>query len=152
MSITAPHRILVVSNETAEGALLYRTIRDRADGRHAEVLVVAPALNSRLRHWTSDCDTAIEAAAVRVKRCLDRLAAAGVDAAGRVGDADPLQAIADAVTWFAADELIIVTHPEERSNWLAHDLPRRALQRFGLPTTHLIVDRARDLAPVAAHQ
>jgi len=51
-------RILIVANETIEGTRLRRAIRSQAAGAAAEVLVVAPALNSRLRHWLSDEDEA----------------------------------------------------------------------------------------------
>ncbi len=144
------HRILIIANETAEGAILRRTISDRTRTSGAEILVVAPALNSRLRHWTSDCDAARDAAAARLNRCLEGLLGAGVEALGRVGDADPLQAIADALSWFAADELIVVTHPEGRSNWLARDLVGRAVRRFGLPTAHLVVDGAAEMEFVSS--
>ena len=67
---------------------------------------------------------------------------------GWVGDADPLQAIADALVVFGADELLIATHPEERSNWLAHDLVGRACARFSLPVVHLVVEDAGARRPV----
>ncbi len=47
-------RILVVANETVEGPVLRQVIRSRVAGDDAEVLVIAPALNARLRHWFSD--------------------------------------------------------------------------------------------------
>jgi hypothetical protein len=65
-------RILVVANETVDGAVLSETVRARA-GDGGQVLVVAPALNSRLRHWTSDEDDARAVAAARVRHCLERL-------------------------------------------------------------------------------
>ena len=139
------HRLLVVANETVEGTVLVETIRDIALSRDAEVLVVAPALNSRLRHWMSDSDDAESAARQRLDNTLWRLNAAGVRADGRVGDADPLRAIEDALSLFEADEIVIGTHPEERSNWLAHDLVARACARFDLPVAHVVVD-------VATHQ
>src|SRR6266545_1889683 len=71
----------------------------------AEVLVIAPALNSRLRHWLSDDDAARRYAAERAEACVDRLESLGVRARGRIGDADPLQPIADALPTFAADEI-----------------------------------------------
>ena len=37
------------------------------------VMVVAPAVNSRLRHWLSDDDGARRTAAERLAACLDRL-------------------------------------------------------------------------------
>jgi GABA permease len=67
-----------------------------------------------------------------------------------VGDADPLQAIADGLAVFDPDELIIATHPEGDSNWLEHDLVERAEAAFALPVTHVVVPATgRDL-PLAA--
>ena len=102
-------RILVVANETVTGDVLHAVVRSRAaaDGR-VEVLVVAPALNSRLRHWISDVDGARRGAEQRLQLCLDRLAVLGLDAKGLVGDSDPLQAIEDSLKLFAADEIIIL--------------------------------------------
>jgi len=136
-------RILVISNETVTGTVLHQAIRFRAHNVSGEVLVVAPALNSRLRHWMSDVDGARRAAEERLKTCLERLDAAGVRACGEIGDGDPLQAIADALSVFAAEEIIIATHPEERSHWLAHDLVGRARSRFSQPVLHIVVDVAR---------
>jgi hypothetical protein len=143
-------RLLVVSNETVEASILHDTIMARANA--TEVAIVAPALNTRLRHWFSDEDPARHAAAARLARCVSALAEAGVRVDGRVGDADPIQAIADALSEFPADELLIVTHPEERSNWLAHDLVPRACARFALPVLHLVVEgiAARPAILVAA--
>ena len=73
----------------------------------ADVLVIAPALNSRLRHWLSDEDTARRGAEERAIEWVDRLERHGVHAEGRIGDADPLLAIADALRTFAADEIVI---------------------------------------------
>src|SRR4051795_8532000 len=115
-------RILAIANETVEGDGLHQLIVRHAAGRPTDVIVVAPALNSRLRHWCSDEDRARECAEDRLYRTLERLDEAGVSAYGWVGDADPLDAIADALAIFEADQLIVATHPEHRSNWLAHDV------------------------------
>jgi hypothetical protein len=145
-----PHRLLVIANETIEGQALHDEVRARAAVPRAEVLVVAPALNSRLRHWMSDSDAARRAAEDRLIACLERLERAGVHATGWVGDSDPMVAIADALSVFGVDEMIVATHPEERSNWLAHDLVRRARERFELPVVHVVVDLARHRDYVAA--
>jgi hypothetical protein len=85
----AGRRILVISNETVEGAVLHEAIRFRAHNVEGEVLVVAPALNSRARHWMSETDDTRAAARRRLDRSVERLAAAGVrahvvvDVAGR---------------------------------------------------------------------
>jgi hypothetical protein len=132
------NRILVVANETVESELLAHAIRAK---EASQVLIVAPALNGRVRHWTSDDDDAHAAADERLRRSLDRLAASGIPANGMVGDADPLQAAADALRVFPAEELVVATHPEGRSNWLARGVVERARRRFGLPVVHLVVDR-----------
>src|SRR5438128_2132857 len=134
------HHLLIVANETVEGQALVDTVRAIALSADADVLVVAPALNSRLRHWMSDSDGARRAAEERLAGCLARLEDAGVRATGHVGDADPMLAIEDALHGFPADELIIGTHPEQRSNWLAHDLVGRACEHYGLPVVHVVVD------------
>jgi GNAT superfamily N-acetyltransferase len=103
------------------------------------VLVVAPALNTRLRYWASDTRQAQQAAEERVRNCVARLHEAGVDAGGRIGDENPLIAIGDALRFFPADEIIISTHPEHRSNWLARRLVARAA-RFRLPVFHIVAD------------
>jgi len=71
--------------------------------------------------------------------------AAGVPARGAVGDADPVVAIEDALRTFAADELVIATHPPGRSNWLERGLVERA-ERFALPITHVVSDYGLDAA------
>jgi GABA permease len=147
-----PRRILVVANETVAGEALADEVRTRA-GNGTEVLVVCPALNSRLRHWVSDEDSARVRAQARLQASLERLAESGVEAQGRVGDGDPLQAIADALREFDADEIVISTHPPERSHWLARNITDRAQRLFALPVTHVVVDLEADAtlrAPAAA--
>jgi hypothetical protein len=140
----AGHRILVVANETVGGRELQEAIRERSEGRPAEILVVAPALNSPLKHWVSDEDGARSAAQERLDASLGRLAAAGIRASGEVGDAQPLQAIEDALRTFRADEIIISTHPEGRSNWLEQGFVAKARDRFGVTVTHVVVDLAAE--------
>jgi hypothetical protein len=133
-------RILVIANETVGGEKLREEIRRRAEGYREHVLVVCPALNSPLRHWASDEDNARAQAQKRLDASIGRLAAAGVDATGEVGDAEPLQAIEDALRTFGADEIILSTHPEGRSNWLEKGVVTRARERFAVPITHVVVD------------
>ena len=106
---------------------------------NGNVLVVAPALNSWLRRWASDDDRARCLAAKRVRAYLERFELGGVHAEGRVGDPDPLLAIADALTTFPADEILIVGGAQ------AEKLALRARTRFSLPTS-----RAREPLSLAA--
>jgi hypothetical protein len=138
-------RILMVANETVDGGALHEVIGLQADGEpRAEVLVIAPALNSRLRHWLSDEDEARRGAGLRLAASLEHLSAAGIEAEGLVGDADPLQAITDALHEFGAHEIVIATHPERRSHWLTRDLVGRARRRFAQPIVHVVVEPSED--------
>jgi hypothetical protein len=134
------HRVLVVANETVAGRTLHDAVRQATDGRPSRVLVVSPALNSPLRHFVSDEDGARKAAQQRLDSSLHALGDEGIEASGEVGDADPLQAIEDSLRTFGADEIIISTHPEGRSNWLEKGVVDSARQRFTVPITHVVVD------------
>jgi hypothetical protein len=134
------HRILVIANETVGGEELLSILRRKSEGVREEVLVVCPALNSAVRHWASDEDAARAAAQQRLDASLGQLRGYGVAASGSVGDGDPLQAIEDALRTFGADEIVISTHPEGRSNWLERNVVGAAKERFDVPITHVVVD------------
>ncbi len=142
----AAHRILVVANETVAGRELLDDLRERGAGRDAEVLVVAPALNTRLHHLFADVDHARELAEQRLAGSIEALRAEGIEARGAIGDGDPVRAIEDALFEFDADEIVISTHPVERSNWLEKKTVERAREKFGIPITHVVVDLGRDWA------
>ena len=133
-------RILVVANETLRGRVLEEEVCRKCAGAKTQVLVVAPALTDPVRHWVSDIDPAREAASKRLGETLARLRELGIEARGEIGDPDPLQAIEDALRTFGADEIIISTHPEGRSNWLERGVVEAAKQRFALPIHHVVVD------------
>jgi hypothetical protein len=135
-------RLLVVANETVGGAELLAELKKHAKGGKTDVLVVSPALNSPLKHWVSDEDGARVKASERLDASLEAMRAAGMTAHGEIGDADPLQAIEDALRTFAPDELVISTHPPGRSHWLERDVVEHAKERFDLPVTHVVVDLA----------
>jgi hypothetical protein len=135
------HRILVVANQTVGGRALLEEIRNRARGRECEILVVTPALTkSQLQHWVSDVDEALEEADLRRERSVRTIEQAGYRVTGEVGDPNPNLAIESALLRFPADELIISTHPPERSRWLERGVVQRARRDIELPITHVIVD------------
>jgi GABA permease len=138
----------VIANETVEGSELLNELAHKAEGVDERVLVVTPALNTPLKHWTSDEDGAREDAQTRLERSLKVMRERGIDVEGQIGDGDPLQAIEDAIRTFAPDELVISTHPPERSHWLEHGIVESARERFALPVTHVIVTgKASETAP-----
>ncbi len=140
-------RVLVVANETVEGEELLSTISTLALSDKTQFLVVCPALNSRLKTYTSDEDPAREAAQQRLDDTLARLAAVGIDARGEVGDGDPLVAIDDAVRTFGPNEIVISTHPPGRSNWLERGVVESVRARYDVPVTHVVVDLKAQQTP-----
>jgi GABA permease len=135
------HRILVVANQTVGGKALLGEIRNRARGRESEILVVTPALTkSQIQHWTSDVDEALMEADRRREQSVQAIESAGLRASSEVGDSDPNLAIESALLRFPADELIISTHPPDRSRWLERGVVDRARRDIDLPITHVIVD------------
>jgi hypothetical protein len=137
-------RILVVANETLSGRALREEIEHRAGDEPTELRVVCPALNTKIKHWTSDEDQARSDAQSRLDGILDMLEREGFTATGDIGEDDPIQAMEDALRLFPADEAIISTHPLGRSNWLERDVVRRARERVPIPVTHVVVDLARE--------
>ena len=130
-------KILAITAEPISGEAL----KGAVDADDAEVLVVAPALNTKTRFWLSDPDPAIERAEDVAKETEERMEEDGVDAVGETGESDPLLAIQDALATFAADEIVLVTHPEGRRNWLEDGVVGDAQERFDVPVRHLVIDR-----------
>jgi hypothetical protein len=142
---TDVHRLLVVANETVEGRELLEEIARKTRGRRAEVMVVAPALvSSRIKGALGDVDEAVEQARERLRRSVEEIRKLGVEVSGEVGDSDPNLAIRDALALFPANEVIIATHPPERSAWLEKDVVERARSEIAQPITHVVVDLAAD--------
>ena len=131
-------RLLVIANETVCGEALLSEIRKRCRDRDCEILVVTPALvGSRAAHWASDVDEAVE---LPVSGWSSRSSArASACGRGQIGDPDPRVAIEYALGVFPADEIIVSTHPPERSHWLKEGVVERARNEIDLPVTHVVV-------------
>jgi hypothetical protein len=134
-----PKRILALVSEPVSGEALERAVGPE-QAQNAEVLVVAPALNTRTRFLFSDPDPAIERAEEVQEETVERMVEEGVDAAGDTGESDPLQAIDDALQTFEADEIVLFTHPGGQRNWLEEGLVEEAEDRFDRPVRHLVVE------------
>jgi len=145
-----PRRILVIANETCAARGVVEEVRYRG-GPGAEVMIVAPALaRSRLEHWlASDSERRRADALRRLDASVAAFTAAGIPAQGALGDADPLQALDDAIRTVDPDEVIISTHPPQRSNWLERQVVSRARERYQLPITHVVVDLELEAAASA---
>jgi hypothetical protein len=133
-------RVLALVAEPVSGQALKEAIgSERAEA--AEVLVVAPALTSRFRFWTSDSDDAIARAEQVAQESVERMGEEGVSAVGDTGESDPLLAVQDALQTFEADEIVLFTHPTGQRNWAEEGVVEEAERRFAQPVRHLLIER-----------
>src|ERR687885_2760998 len=134
-----PKKILALVSEPISADALRSAVGPEA-ADDAEVLVVAPALNSKRRFFLADPDPAIERAEAVQEETVERLDEEGIDAAGDTGEEDPLLALQDALTTFDADEVVLFTHAGGKQNWLEDGLVDEAGSRFDVPVRHLEVE------------
>jgi hypothetical protein len=131
--------LLVVANETVDG----RTLRDAltARGDALQVTVVSP-VNEPQRGYVVYTDTRRASAQRRLERALGHLREAGVPADGYVVEADPAAAVRDALATLEppVDEVLVSTHPQEKSGWLRRGVLDRIRSAAGpVPVEHLVV-------------
>jgi hypothetical protein len=134
-----PKKILALVAEPVSADAL-RSAVGEDDANSAEVLVVAPALNTKTRFFFADPDPAIDRADAVQEETVERLSEGGIDAAGDTGEEDPLLALQDALVSYDADEIVLFTHAGGKQNWLEDGLVERAKERFDAPVRHMIVD------------
>lgn len=91
----------------------------RAEADKGGLLVLAPAQISRLDRWAGD----IEKARFEAQRVLTvsvaTLAAAGIEAEGRVGDGDLVLATEDVLRTYAATEVVVVAAEGDQEKEIA---------------------------------
>jgi hypothetical protein len=134
-----PKKILALVAEPVSADALRSAVGEE-DADSAEVLVVAPALNSKKRFFLADPDPAIARAEEVQEETVERLAEGGIDAAGDTGEEDPLLALQDALVTYDADEIVVFTHAGGKQNWLEEGLVEQAKERFDAPVRHMVVD------------
>ena len=133
-------KLLVLTPEPVDSDLVRAAVGDEAEG--AEVLVVSPATNqSKLAFWVSDPDEAIAEAENAQQETVERLEEAGIDAAGDTGESEPAVALQDALATFAADRIVVFSHPDGDLDY-REDKGIAALEtRYGIPVTHAEIGR-----------
>ena len=137
-----PRRALVVVNERVAGSELRESLLGHLEEEIGPVFVVAPALpGSGLKYVLGDVDDAIPPAQDRLRRTLEELREAGIDATGEVGDSDPIQAISDEIVKFEPDQVLIVAHRDEDGEFAERGLLEQAQRDLDLPVTEIVVDR-----------
>lgn len=132
-------RVLIVANDDiADGDVASVLGPEEPDAR-LEVLVVTPSLNSWSGRLVADADSARRDAESRLNHSVAAIRRAGFAASGVVGDADPLLALDDALTVFAADEVVIASAAARADGWLGIKLVERARAWCGLPVRYAAV-------------
>jgi hypothetical protein len=139
-----PRHVLVVANETVVGRDLIEAVRRRAAEGDVRVTVIAP-VNVPSEGYVVYQDTRRAAAGRRLDRSLALLREAGIPAHGLVVEADPVNATRDAIVTAEPDEIVVSTHPEEKSGWLRRHVVDRIRSVAGdLPVEHVVVDLDRE--------
>ena len=135
-------RVLVVVDQPCTAPDLCASVRGYVGADRVDALVIAPAHGSPDTQWYVDEDAARADATHRLRACVDCLAGDGLRASGQLSDPDPVQAIADALYEFPADEILIVTAPQRPSNWLRKNVIDRARRRFEQQIAHVVMPAA----------
>jgi len=135
--------LLVVANETVTGGRLIDAIEQRrAAAGELRVTVVAP-VNQPERSYVVYQDTRRASAGRRLEKTLNMLHGEGIAAHGLVVEADPVTAVRDALQQLEPpiDEIIIATHPQQKSGWLRRNVVDRIRSAAGdVPVEHVVVD------------
>ncbi len=123
---------LIVANRTLASPELASAIEQRMTDEAARFRIVVPATPTRsLGTW--DEDESREAAQERLDALLRSVRALGAEATGEIGAPDPVDAVADALRSWPADEVIVSTLPPGISRWLGSEVPDRIADVARLP-------------------
>ncbi len=133
--------ILIVAYQTAGEPHLLDLVRDRIAEGPCQFRLVVPAMPPT-HHLTWTEGEARSLADERMQEALTSLRLTGAIVDGEIGDANPLEAVADALLSRRYDEIVVSTLPHGMSRWLKQDLPHRIQRRFGLPVTQIVAEPA----------
>ncbi len=126
--------VLVISSVERPETVL----REALGGDVDELKVVIPAVKQSRLQWLTNADDDAREEAEDAAAAIDEATSDAV--AAEAGDADPLQAAEDALADFEADELVVVTRPDEEATWLEEGRAADIERRFPtLEVTRLVV-------------
>jgi hypothetical protein len=144
-----PRHVLVVANETVAGKSLIDALDRRAKEGPLRVTVLAPVTPPRDGYLVYET-TRRTSARRRLDKTLDLLREHGIPADGFVVETDPVEAVRDAFNQLEPppDEIVVSTHPEERSGWMRRNVVDRIRSAAGdIPVEHVVVDLSREGGP-----
>jgi hypothetical protein len=144
---------LVIANETAASRSLLDALRDK-DAAETRFTVIAP-VNEPNQGYVVYEDTRRASAGRRLEKTLRSLRDAGFSAQGFVVETGPVQAVKDAVAQLEprVDEIVVSTHPEERSGWMRRNVLGDITRAAGtIPVRHVVArddDEQRNVLVIA---
>ena len=140
--MTWKRSFLVVANVTATSDELLAALKARAPASFTLVIPATPFAGGRA------------AAAAKLEEALEQLRAAGLEAEGSVGNADPILAVTDVWDPKKYDEIVVSTLPMRFSKWLHAGLPDRIARLTDCSVTHIVSEPPKpehEAAPPPAH-
>jgi hypothetical protein len=120
---------LVVASQTVGGSPLIRRLKEKAADTPHRFTVVSPQTGGETDLGAHE----------RLAEVLARLDAEGLEAVGQVTHPDPFTSVQNALQFYAIDEIVISTFPDERSGWLRADLVGRVERSTSKPVEHIEV-------------
>jgi hypothetical protein len=136
--------VLVIANETAASGTLIDKLEQTAAEGDPLVTVIAP-VNQPSEGYVVYQDTRRASAGRRLDRTLETLHRGKIRATGMVVETDPVAAVKDALAQLEppVTEVIVSTHPKERSGWLRGNVVERIRKAAGeLPVAHVVAVEA----------
>jgi hypothetical protein len=126
-------KVLVISTVSRSAAAL----REALGGEIDELRVVVPVVRQSRLQWLANADDEArdqaEEAAAQLGRALP-----SKETESTAGDSDPVLAVEDALREFAADEVVVVTRPDEEASWLEEGKGREIAEKIhGVTVTQL---------------
>jgi nucleotide-binding universal stress UspA family protein len=136
----AIHRLLFVSDAAvADVNELPPAVRATIDAA-IEVYIVTPTLPGRLAWLADDVDRFRHHADERLDTVLSHMHSIGTRASGTAARGPLMTVIADAVTEYQPDHILIALRVSEHANWQERRLIEHIEKRFRLPVTTFAVD------------
>jgi hypothetical protein len=151
--VSDERHLLVIANETVAGRSLIEAIERRRKDGPVRVTVITPVNQPREGYVVYE-DTRRAAAGRRLEKTLEALRSAGIPASGHVVETDPVAATRDAIATLEPppDEIVVSTHPQQRSGWLRKNVVERIKDAAGgLPVEHVVVDLTEERADAEAN-
>jgi hypothetical protein len=135
--------VLVVANETVAGRGLIDAVKEKAAEQDVELVTVLAPVSAPRAGYVVYEDTRRAAAGRRLDRTLAALREAGIPAHGLVVENDPEDAVRDAFGMLdpTPTEVILSTHPVEKSGWIRKNVVDRVRKAAGdVPVEHVVVE------------